>query len=181
VRLQRDPATRAFTVLVEFPEGWARPSSGRYEAAEDIVVLEGGITINGVTYAAGSWAYFPEHFPRVISAAEPRMLALARFSGPARWVEGIAGAAAAEARTVDLDDARAQDDSPFGAAAALRRGKTDRSWLLPDAPGGTAPVDCELLELEGRVWAWIPAGGPLPAFHGACFCRTFPARPRRQP
>jgi hypothetical protein len=179
VRLRAELETRALTVLVDFPAGWTRAQPGYYEAAEDVVFLDGALEMNGVTYRAGDWAHIPGGRVRRASVARERTIALARFGGGYRWVRGDADTTDDPPLRRALEPIGMDDASPFGHGRArlLRSGSPDASWLLDSLePGTPSAVATELLDLAARAWAWVPAGDPLPAASGLCFARTFEAR-----
>jgi len=173
--------TRARTVLVRFPAGWERPGMGWYTCAEEMVMLEGTLEMNGKTFVAGDWGYVPAGLVRVASVARTEVLVVARFDGPARWTSGYPGEGKPNGRQPlrrPLAPTAGAVDSPFGAGRAwrLRRGSIDNTWLL-DAPPHDAPAPCEaeLLALDARTWALVPAGETTPRLEGLCFCRTVEA------
>lgn len=178
-RLHVDDASRASTLLVRFPAGWERPSAGSYSSAEEFVLLDGTIEMNDITYRAGDWVYVPAGAERRNTVAPGGALALARFAGPARWRPGE-GHDTAPLTTSLAASPPGTGASPLGPGTArlLHVGEDlVSSWLLDGLPPGEspAPVEAELLTLEKRVWAWAPAGSPLPRLEGRCFCRTFSA------
>jgi len=174
VRLHRDESST--TLLVAFPVGWERPEVGAYEAAEEFILLEGGLRMSGAAYAEGDWVYVPAGARRFATAAEPEALALARFSGSARWTAGAG-------RDIEIARGSVQggnlQGSPFGVGSAslLHRAGGVASWVLDAPPAGSRMAfDTELLALGDRFWAWVPASEPIPQLDGRCFCRTFEAR-----
>lgn len=171
LRYERD--TRALTVFVRFPKGWQRPVTGFYEAAEDVLFLDGTLEMDGIAYAAGDWAYVPAYKARAGSIAHTDVLALARFSAAPRWHigDGDPIEPSAHRRFAPTGD---PISFPLGTAWPMRLGAPD-STLLIDAPesGAPSPIDVELFDLDARVWTFVPAGTPLPAMTGPCFCRTF--------
>lgn len=170
--LRTDPS-RALTLFVRFPEGWERPPAGSYSSAEELVLLEGTLEMSGRTFEAGDWAHIPAGTRRIGSAARADSLSLARFDGPARWSHD-SSLAAGSILITRLESGPASGPSPLGPATLLCATARVTSWLLEaPAPGGTAPFDVELLALESRTWAWVPAGAPFPVLEGLCFCRTF--------
>lgn len=76
----------ASMALVRFPSGWERPGSGHYTCDEEFVVLEGELQVSGEVFEAGDRGWFPAGRRRFASRAHHATLALAWFSGPARWV-----------------------------------------------------------------------------------------------
>lgn len=174
--LRYEPSTRARTLLVAFPAGWERTACGYYDSAEEMVVLQGTLRMGGACYPAGSWVYVPAGSVRRTTSAESEVRALARFAGPARWVECEPDRDGPPARTAPLDPNGGAGPSPFpdGRAWLLRAGLPDSAWLIEAVGAGApAPRDSELLCLESGAWAFVPAGEPLPDFTGPCFCRTF--------
>jgi hypothetical protein len=163
VTLYVERPSRARSLLVEFPEGFRRDSEGWYECAEELVVLEGGLQMSGETYGPNDWAWIPAGAVRTATVAQPRMLALARFDGPARWHQ------VAPPRDAELS----RREQLGGSGRTLRRGDHISEWL--DAPP-VSPMDrdIEILGITTRTWARVPAGEPFPALEGPCFCRTFP-------
>jgi len=164
VTLHVERPSRARTLLVEFPDGFRRDADGWYECAEELVVLDGGLEMTGQTYGPNDWAWIPAGAPRRATRALPSMLALARFDGPARWQQGDPRAFGQPLRDVLGDRSR-----------VLCRGDAQESSFVMKAPSGTATADTELLCLETRTWARVPAGATFPALDQACFCRRFDA------
>lgn len=162
------------TLLVAFPSGWERVEGGTYEAAEEMVVLDGELRMSGETYTALDWAWFPAGCLRRETRARTAVLALARFFGPARWAASDRAGPASSRRHLGDRPGAADFASPLGAGRAwmLHSGVEATSFLVEALETGTpSPAGAELLDLAGRRWAWVPAGAPLPAFSGACFCR----------
>ena len=158
--LRDEPITRARTVLVRFPTGWAREEAGHYLADESFVVLDGTLNMNGETYEPRSCVFVPAGAQRFATRSPQEVLAFAHFSGPARWVVGDGRGGLIERRALELVAA-------------------------PD-PGARAAVDTEWLNLDTRAWVWIPAGVGAPMMSGLWFRRTFapaahPAAPEEQP
>lgn len=148
--LREEPAIRARTLVVRFPAGWHRPGPGYYEAAEELIVLDGALTMSGVTYHPGDYGYVPAHATRFETSVEAETLVFARFDGPARYREG---------------EGTSQEPQPAG--------PPDPTRLIAVAGGSPAPVDTELLELATNRWCFVEKGMLFPAFDGLCFARTF--------
>ena len=177
VTLRVERPSRARVLFVRFPAGFERAVSGWYEAAEELVVIEGGLQMSDDSYHAGDWAWIPAKTARRKTAAHPQMLALARFDGPARWLEGEDAPDHSGPARARLEPSVLDVDSPLGSGRArLLRSGEPTSWLLdaPDA-GSRAPVDAEVFALASRTWAWVEAGEAFPHLEGLSFCRTFSA------
>jgi hypothetical protein len=82
----REDADGAFWALVRFPAGWSRPVVGHYVTDEEFWLLEGELTMSGVTYSEQQGDRIPAGRPRADSRSERGALALARFAGPPTWV-----------------------------------------------------------------------------------------------
>jgi hypothetical protein len=176
-RLRTEPASRASTMLVRFPDGWAREGSGYYETSEEFVVLEGALGVSDEWYEPGDWAFVPAGALRTRSRSDGETLALARFSGPARWIPSTDAATTEPSLRHRLEPAGAGAKSPLGAPASawpLHRGAGVESWLVePGSTGSVIDRDAELLDIVARVWRWVPAGAPVPRLAGPTFCRIF--------
>ena len=141
-------------------------------------MLAGGFRMNGVEYESGDWAYVPAGSPRSNTSAEGGVLALARFSGPARWTPADGPSPdSATPPPVRLATRKLTDASPLdgGRGSQLRNGPSDSAWLVePPSPGAASPVNAELLDFDHGAWAWVPAGERFPELAGPpCFCRVF--------
>ena len=170
-RLHVEPDTRAQSLVIRFPAGWSRPVAGAYEASEELVILDGLLTMSGETYGPGDWAFFPAGFVRNGTYAEPSVLAYARFGGPARWHEGLDDNGPPAVRA-HLDEDVMEGPSPLGAGRArlLREGVTESAWLVDELPA-RASAAAEIFGITERAWTMIAAGDAIPAFEGPCFCR----------
>jgi hypothetical protein len=74
------------SALVRFPPGWARPGRGHYLAGEEFVLLEGELSVSGITYAAGHHGWLPAGTLRHSGAAPGGALAFTAFAGEDTWV-----------------------------------------------------------------------------------------------
>jgi hypothetical protein len=159
VRLARLPRAddAAFRAFVVFPAGWTRSEAGHYAVAEEFLVLEGDLALNGTTWRAGGYARIPANRLRSALRSESGALVFAWFASAPRW---IPGAAADRARPDDIGFAHWRDapERAFGGAGSGRRlyaGLEHDTWVVERrhaallvAPGTT----CEALGLRDRAW-----------------------------
>lgn len=177
VSLHREPS-RAFSLLVTFPRGWDRPMLGHYTCAEDVVFLAGRLRIGDETFVAGDWAHMPAGYLRAGMHADTEVVAVARFSGPARWIEGHGESSPPLIRR-NLSQVLDAIDGPIGCGSAqlLRHGEPDSSWLVvtPPPAGELCPVEAQIVDLVEQTWHHVPAGAPIPPLSGRAFCWAFDA------
>ncbi|MFC5816679.1 cupin domain-containing protein [Nonomuraea harbinensis] len=165
VRLVRlHAAGEASVSLVRFPAGWSRPDTGHYSCAEEFVVLDGLISVSGTDFPAGTYAYLPPSTPRTASVAGPGgCLAVAWFSGPPAWKDGLPDGPAprvvhgpvAEALRVEDDVIRAR-----GSASGVQEPR-----------GLVSGGDVEVLSLTARTWTY---GSGVPGLPGPLLTRFWP-------
>lgn len=182
VALLHAEPSRAFSLCVTFPAGWDRPISGHYVCAEDVVFLSGRLEIGGETFGEGDWAHMPAGFLRTNMHAREETVAVARFSGPAKWIESSEPGPALSRRVLNsIDEAPAHSNgkirtSPFGSgdATRLRAGSPDSSWFVVEPPpaGKPSPIEAQVIDLAAQTWYHVPAGEPLPALRGCAFAWT---------
>lgn len=170
----------AFSALVRFPAGWARPGSGVYDVAEELLFLEGAFRMSGEDHGPGDYRWLPRGFVRDASSSPTGALALAWFAGPPVWTAG-----ADEHTTVD-GVVRAhhpggnETGSPLGTGTArrLRHGPEHDTWIVGEVTvGAPSPASAELFSLPDRGWSQVARGGPLPALDGPLLCRLPPSAP----
>jgi hypothetical protein len=78
----------AFRAFVRFPKNWSRPDVGHYAVAEEFVVLEGSLSLNGRTWHAGGHAWIPAFERRRDLGSASGCLVFAWFGGTPRWIPG---------------------------------------------------------------------------------------------
>nr|WP_055502599.1 hypothetical protein [Nonomuraea pusilla] len=76
--------------LVRYPPGWSRAQRGHYLAGEELVVLDGELTVSGVTYLPGQHGWIPAGALRHECSAPSGALVLAAFTGDPSWVSSDA-------------------------------------------------------------------------------------------
>ena len=82
-----------FRAFVRFPKGWSRPDAGHYAVAEEFVVLEGTLALNGHSWDVGGYAWIPAFEPRRDLGSATGCLVFAWFGGTPRWIPGEPGRA----------------------------------------------------------------------------------------
>lgn len=161
---------------MRFPKGWERSSPGSYLSAEEFIVLEGSLEMNGRGFQANDWVYVPDRVTRRNTASPDGALTLASFLGPSRWtaVKDAETQEQEEILTRKLEPSGESTITPLGGRGwLLFPGQLSSSWLIESLDGGISAVNAEVFEIESKVWAWVPKGSTVPVFNSRCFCRTF--------
>ena len=162
VRLHADEATGSSVSLVSFPPAWSRPGAGHYTCAEEFVVLEGRISVSGTAYPAGAHAFLPALATRAASVVDADgCLAVAWFSGPPRWRDGIADGAPGSGRKAEP------------ALSVLLGSLAELPGRLPGTAAGAAGFDVTFL--DAGAWAYVPHGEPFPDLPGRALVRRWPS------
>jgi len=81
-------ADGGFRAFVRFPAGWSRPDVGHYAVAEEFLVLEGELGLNGRAWKAGELAWIPAWERRRDLGTKTGCLVFAWFGGTPRWIPG---------------------------------------------------------------------------------------------
>ena len=87
-----------FRAFVRFPAGWFRPDVGHYAVAEEFLVLEGELELNGISRKRGDLAWIPAWTLRRDLGSTTGCLVFAWFGGTPRWIAGEPARAAAGPR-----------------------------------------------------------------------------------
>lgn len=77
-----------FWALVAFPAGWQRLRPGHYSVDEDFLLLQGDLTINGLTWGRDTHGVVPAHTLRQQTQSQHGCVACARFHGRPQWHSG---------------------------------------------------------------------------------------------
>lgn len=77
-----------FRAFVRFPAGWFRPDVGHYAVAEEFLVLEGELALNGRSWKRGDLAWIPAWTLRRDLGSSSGCLVFAWFGGTPRWLPG---------------------------------------------------------------------------------------------
>lgn len=145
----------AFTILGRFPVGFARVQPGGYLAAEDVIVLDGGLELEGRWYGPTSLVHIPAGYRRTSMRTPAGCLVLAWFGGPAlfRPPDELPTVPEAEVRAVEC--VRSDD------GVLLRT--EDAHWSVMSA--AERPPEADAVDPE--LTMWVSAGsqwpGPEPA------------------
>lgn len=101
--LSQDPDDGALSLLVRFPSGWATGRPGVLHTAEELLVLEGAIELDGRRFGPDGYGWFPPGCLRTLRATPDGAVALVFFAGEPEWTDGAAasGAGAPVATLVD--------------------------------------------------------------------------------
>jgi hypothetical protein len=165
VRLARLPRTAdgALRAFVQFPAGWARPELGHYRVAEEFLVLEGELRMNGTTWGAGGYAWVPANRLRAASRSDAGCLAFAWFSSAPDWTPGEPAVPAPpdDVAFAHWRDAPERTLPCGGSARRLRGGPEHTSWIAERRHAALLAADavsCETLGLRSRAWRFDVAG-----------------------
>jgi hypothetical protein len=162
VLLHRDKS-RARTLAVQFPAGFSRPGTGRYEAGEELLVLAGELSLAGLRLEAGDWAWLPPRLPRGNLSSKRGAIVYAWSSAGNDWQACDDSYSGPPARMVPVGLVHPEPRELRGAWAG-------------DGPGSSAIVaagqrvggPAELLDLVTLAWTRIETDelhqiGPGPA------------------
>ena len=84
--LSIDPGSGACSVLLRYPAGWRRGASEFLAADEEFFVIDGELSINGVTYPPYAYAYLPAGHERREAVSAGGAVVLAFFEVEPRLV-----------------------------------------------------------------------------------------------
>ncbi len=159
VRLARLPRAddAAFRAFVAFPARWARPEPGHYAVAEEFLVLEGDLALNGTTWRAGGYAWIPANRMRSALRSESGALVFAWFASAPHWIPGETADAAPPNDVVFAHwrDAPERALGGTGSGRRLRAGPEHDTWIVEGrhaAALAAAGKTCEALGLRDRAW-----------------------------
>ena len=159
VRLARLPRAgdAAFRAFVAFPAGWTRPEAGHYAVAEEFLVLDGDLALNGTTWRAGGYAWIPANRMRSVLRSESGSLVFAWFASAPHWIPGEASdsAPANDVVFAHWRDAPERGLGSAGSGRRLRAGPEHDTWIVErrHAAALVAPgTKCETLGLRDRAW-----------------------------
>lgn len=78
--LSIDDTDGSSSTILRYPAGWSRNTPHVLQADEEIFVLEGAMTINGVTYTKHCYAHLPKGYVRTNHSTEKGAVVLTFFS-----------------------------------------------------------------------------------------------------
>lgn len=139
--LHLDSATRARSLVVQFPAGFARLEPGRYTVGEEFYVLTGALHLNDRQLSAGDWCWVPPSALRAGFRSEQGAVVYAWFSGRNDFVPA--------SNEQDSDESGVLSGQLTGAAADL---------VLRDGAGSSGPGCSALLKTD------TPVTGPAEIF-----------------
>lgn len=147
VRLARLPALPdgAFRAFVRFPARWSRPQPGYYAAAEEFLVLEGDLALDGHTWGAGGYAWIPGLVVRRDTRSRAGALVFAWFAAVPRWIAGDPPTLGGE----EIAGYAHWSQAPGG---LLHRGPSH--WTRAGRRGDLAVAGGETLGLETLSWGY---------------------------
>ncbi|WP_372728533.1 hypothetical protein [Nocardioides sp.] len=160
--LHADEATGTRTVHVKFPDGWRRDVVGHQPAGEEMLILTGALTVSGHTAGVGGYLVVEPRATRAATSVADGSSAVVFFSGPGGgWADGEA----ADAGAITLLEV-----AP-GGSRTERPGLVGSTIFTEDAAGSTYDVDADVCWPEGRTFAHVPAGTPVPEGTGVAVVR----------
>jgi len=150
------------TVLVRFPEGWKRAMTGHQPAGEEMLVLEGALSMSGHTCRPGALLVVEPRATRSETGTEVETRAVVWFSGAAGgWTEGPSD----DAGTLGVHELAPGVVRPAG---GVLPGSVE---VLDGADLTTFPSDVDLCWTSERCWAHVPAGETAPRHDGPVVVR----------
>ena len=154
-------------LFVRFSPGWERRGPVSCAAAEEFVVLDGILELNGLLLGPGSVAHVPAGAVRATTSSTAGCTAVAWFLGPPWWDDAAPGSEAAPPLTWHPWDEPVGADWSTPAATWSRLRPHDSG---PDAAGA------EAVDLDERAWLPLQVGEPLLHRPGHRMLRRTPTR-----
>lgn len=104
--LSKDSDTGACSLLVRYPAGWRRDVTEHLLVDEEFLVIDGSLTVGGITYGEKGFAHLPVNATRSgMAAGDTGAVVLTFFSATPALSPGAAPAAPDPARLVEGVDA----------------------------------------------------------------------------
>lgn len=160
--LHQDPDRGVRTVLVAFPDGWRRDAVGTQPAGEEMVCLDGALTVSGITATPGTFLVITPRALRAATSTNDGTRAVVWFTGAGGgWVDG---------EELVTGTATLFDLAP-GFVRAPQGGVRGRVELREQLSGDSFGTDVEVVWFESRAYAFVPAGECTPAGEGRALVR----------
>ena len=83
-----DTIERSRLMLVEFPKGFSRETTGHYPAYEELFIISGSLEISGYTFKENDYVLFPPNFTRSDTACPEGCFAIVWWSHKPSWCKG---------------------------------------------------------------------------------------------
>lgn len=153
------------SVLLTFPDGWNRPSTGTQPAGEEFVPLTGALTLSGHRVGAGEVLVATPRCLRSNTFSEDGTRAVVFFSGPGGgWEDGDASVCGTIEKHALVDGfVRPETEDLVG-----------RLELLDALPEDGLDVDVECVWIDAQKYAFVPRGGIPPQVEGRVVVRRLP-------
>ena len=179
--LSIDDAGTDASAIVRYPAGWARSTPEVMSAHEEILVLDGALTINGQTYTRHQYCFLPAGYPRESAASDTGCVAFTTFSDKPDVLAGKGDGydekllvPFIDPLTMDWSDERT--DKKFAGGTTIKMLRDDpytgemsflyctRPHRIPAGmkkPAWTHPMIEEIYTLDGEyVWGDLGRMGP---------------------
>ena len=150
------------TVLVSYPDGWSRETTGTQPAGEELVPLAGAFSMSGHRAAVGEVLWTTPRALRTATSTDEGTRAIIFYSGSGGgWEDGVSSAVGTvERRTIGTGVVRPEADGLVG-----------RLELVEEVPADGFEVDAEIVWVESSRYAFVPRGGLPPAVPGRALVR----------
>lgn len=86
--LSRDTDSKAVSAILRYPKGWKLSGAHHLDGDEELFVLKGSLTVGGLTYSAGDYAFLPAGYVRDGMAAPDGADVLTFFEGAHSRIDG---------------------------------------------------------------------------------------------
>ncbi|WP_372734686.1 hypothetical protein [Nocardioides sp.] len=160
--LHADEASGTRTVFVKFPDGWRRDVVGHQPAGEEMLILTGSLTLSGHTTEVGEYLVVEPKATRAATSVTDGTSAVVFFSGAGGgWADGEADDAGA-ITLLEVVAGKGRDEVP---------GLVGSTLFVEDAAGTSYDVDADVCWPNGRTFAHVPAGTPVPEGTGVAVVR----------
>ena len=149
--LSLDHESGASSLMIRYPPGWTRDEPEHLDVAEELLVLDGAVTISGQRYGKLDYAYLPAGYARSNASAAHGAVVLTFFSGEphARHGESSEYDGAGLVRHIDTRRLPGEAGARRGMFEGIRSSGSNHKRLRED------PVTGELTWLVGMPASWV--------------------------